>query len=138
RLLPHLLHTLGMAIPEAIPPWAARAEKSEVAMLAVHVLRLADQGDPVAREIVAEAALDLAAHVDALVERLGPWSETPAVVLHGGVARDPIFGPTVRGVISTRQPPVRIVDSAADAVTGALEYARAQVARVPDPGEVAG
>lgn len=128
RLLPHLLQTLGMAIPEAIPSWAARAEKAEVAMLAVHVLRLAEQGDAVAHEIVAEAALDLAAHVDALMARLRPWSEPPAVVLHGGVARDPVFGPTVRTVLATRQPPVRVVESAADAVTGALEFARALVA----------
>lgn len=128
RLLPHLLQVLGMAIPEAIPPWAARAEKAEVAMLAVHVLRMAEQGDAVARGIVAESALDLSAHVDALVSRLGPWKEPPAVVLHGGVARDPVFGPTVQGVLEKRQPPLRIVDSAADAVTGALDYARSLAA----------
>ena len=29
-------------------PWAARAEKAEIAMLAVHVLRLAEQGDAAA------------------------------------------------------------------------------------------
>ena len=124
RLLPHLLQVLGMAIPEAIPPWAARAEKAEVAMLAVHVLRVADRGDEVAQAIVAEAAFDLAVHVDALVDRLGPWKTPPAVVLHGGVARDPVFGPIVRDVLRTRRPSARIVDSAADAVTGSLEYAR--------------
>ncbi len=131
RLLPHLLHVLGMAVPEAIPPWAARAEKSEIAMLAVHVLRMAEQGDPVAHGIVAEAALDLSAHVEALVNRLGPWRNPPAVVLHGGVARDPIFGPIVKGALAKRNPPVRIADSAADAVTGALEYARSLSASGP-------
>lgn len=123
-LLPGLLEILGLAIPDALPPWIARAEKSEVALLAMHVLRIADRGDRVAREIVAEAALDLASHVDALVARLAPWSEPPAVVLHGGVAQDPVFGPTVTRILEKRAEPVRVVPSAADAVTGALEYAR--------------
>jgi glucosamine kinase len=123
-LLPTLLEVLGLAVPEAIPPWIARAEKSEVAMLAVHVLRASDHGDQAAREIVAEAALDLAAHVTALVQRLGPWSNPPRVVLHGGVANDPIFGPYVERVIRASSGPVELMKSAADAVTGAIEYAR--------------
>lgn len=124
-LLPTLLDVLGLAVPEAIPPWIARAEKSEVAMLAVHVLRASERGDQAAREIVAEAALDLAAHVTALVERLGPWSTPPRVVLHGGVASDPIFAPYVERVIQASSGPVQLRKSAADAVTGAIEYARA-------------
>lgn len=127
RLLPVLLEVLGLAVPEAIPSWVGRAEKAEVALLAVHVLRVAAQGDPVAREIVSEAALDLAAHVDALYRRLAPWTEPPAVVLHGGVASDPVFGPTITRVLARRPDPVRVVPSAADAVTGALEYARTLV-----------
>lgn len=124
-LLPTLLGVLGLTAPEEIPPWIARAEKSEVAMLAMHVLRASDQGDQAAREIVAEAALDLAAHVTALVQRLGPWSSPPRVVLHGGVANDPIFAPYVARVIEASSGPVRMTRSAADAVTGAIEYARA-------------
>ncbi|MEX2582780.1 MAG: BadF/BadG/BcrA/BcrD ATPase family protein [Gemmatimonadota bacterium] len=124
KLLPGLMEALGLAIPDAIPPWAARAEKSEIALLAVHVLRLADRGDRVAREIVMEAALDLGAHVGALVERLGPWTSTPAVVLHGGVALDPVFSVHVARVLRSCTTPVRLVASRADAVTGALEHAR--------------
>ena len=124
QLLPVLLQVLGLAVPEAIPPWISRAEKSEVALLAVQVLQLSAQGDKVALEIVTEAALDLAAHVDALVERLRPWSRPPPIVLHGGVARDPVFSNQILRVLNARPQPVRIVPSAADAVRGALEYAR--------------
>lgn len=125
RLLSDLLGVLGFAAVEALPPWIARSAKGEVALLGVHVLRAAEAGDAVAREIVSEAALDLAAHVDALVARLGPWNEPPAVVLHGGLARDPLFVPKLTAVLEAGRSRVRIQPSAADAVTGALEYARA-------------
>jgi N-acetylglucosamine kinase-like BadF-type ATPase len=124
QLLPALLEVLGLAVPEAIPSWVARADKSEVAFLAVHVLRVALKGDAVAREIMLEAALDLAAHVDALIERLGPWSKPPAVALHGGLAQDPIFSPQVRAILRAQHQRMRLVEPAADAVTGALEHAR--------------
>jgi glucosamine kinase len=124
RLLPVLLHTLGLAVPEAIPPWIARAEKSEVALLAVHVLRLSEQGDQVAREIVSEAALDLGTHVEALVDRLGPWTMVPPVVLHGGLARDPIFAPHLNRVLRGTPTALKLVESRRDAVGGALELAR--------------
>jgi N-acetylglucosamine kinase-like BadF-type ATPase len=93
-------------------------------MLAIVVLRLADKGDAVAARIVGEAARDVAAHVDALATRLGPWSQPPAVVLHGGVASDDVFRPAIEVVLEARPDPVRVVDSAADAVTGALDFAR--------------
>lgn len=124
ELLPRLMSVLGLAVADAIPPWAARAEKSEIAMLAVHVLRLSESGDSAAMEIVAEAALDLVAHVDALVSELGPWSSPPTVVLHGGAASDPIFRAVVTSILDSRLDPVRLVPSAADAVSGALEIAR--------------
>jgi glucosamine kinase len=124
RLLPALLEVLGFAIPEAIPPWVARSEKSDVARLAVHVLRLAEQGDRVAQEVVAEAALDLASHVEALIEKLGPWSGPTPVVVHGGVARDAIFAPHLVRVLRASPTAIRIVESQRDAVGGALELAR--------------
>lgn len=127
-LFPILLDVIGLAVAEAIPSWTARAEKAEIAMLAIHVIRAAERGDAVAREIVADAALDLAAHVEALTKRLGPWSSPPAVVLHGGVASDPIFAPHLAAILEKLPEPVRVVDSAADAVTGALRYARGLVA----------
>jgi glucosamine kinase len=135
ELLSMLLGSLGLAVADALPPWIARSEKSEVAMLAVHVLRLAEKGDSVAREIVVGAALDLASHVDALVQRLGPWSAPPAVVLHGGVSQAPNFRPTLLSVLEAGPSRVRVVDSAADAVTGAIRFAMANHASRQDRGE---
>lgn len=126
RLLPILMEAIGVEHPDAIPPWAARARKGEVAALAVRVIAAAGQGDAIARTIISEAALDLAAHVEALVRRLGPWSEPPRVALHGGVARDPAFQPHLERTLRALPTPLTIVPAAADAVTGALECARKQ------------
>jgi N-acetylglucosamine kinase-like BadF-type ATPase len=124
ELLAAFLDLLGLPGPDAIPPWMARAEKAEIAHLAVEVIRVAERGDLAAREIVVEAALGLAAHVDALRARLGPWSTPPAVVLYGGVARDPTFRAHVEAALAASPRPVRVVQAAADAVSGAIEYAR--------------
>lgn len=123
-LLPMLMEAIGVEHPDAIPPWAARARKGEVAALAVRVIAAAGQGDVIARTIISEAALDLAAHVQALVRRLGPWNETPRVALHGGVARDPAFQPQLERTLEALSSPLTIVPAVADAVTGALECAR--------------
>lgn len=124
RLASLLLDVIGLASPDAIPSWTARAEKAEVAMLAVHVIRAGEREDPVARGIACQAARDLAAHVEALVRRLGPWTTPPAVVPHGGVATDPIFGQYLEQAIGRLPDPARVTESRADAVTGALSFAR--------------
>jgi len=124
RLLPTLLEVLGLASPDAIPPWLGRSEKADVAMLALHIVRLSEQGDAAALEIVSEAALDLALHVDALVARLAPWSDAPPVVLHGGVATDVVFTRHLTAILANRPHPLRLVEPARDAVSGAIEYAR--------------
>ena len=124
QLLNVLPDVLGVGSVEELPSWVARAEKAEVARIAPHVLRLADGGDAAAREIIVAAALDLALHVDALMDRLGPWSQPPAVVLHGGFARDPLFSSHLAGVLRGRPRSVRLTEPAADPVTGTLAYAR--------------
>jgi glucosamine kinase len=143
RLLPVLLEVLGLAVPDAVPPWFARAEKAEVASLAVHVIRTADEGDRAALDVVAAAARDLAAHADALVWRLGPWLETPTLALHGGVATDPIFSRHLRAALELRPEALRVIDAEADAVAGALIYAGAMVDAggdaapgLPEPGRL--
>ncbi len=125
RLLLTLLEILQLPEPEAIPPWAGRAEKAEVAALAVHALRLAAGGDGPARAVVREAAASLAAHAAALVSRLGLRGAPVAVVLHGGVAVDPTFAAAVRSELSALSAAFEIRPPAADAVTGAIHLARA-------------
>ena len=84
-LLARLLAELGLARPEELIRWASGARKTAVAALAPSVCELAAQGDEVAAEIVAAVVASLAAHVDALLARLGPWSAPPGLALAGGL-----------------------------------------------------
>ena len=124
RLLPLVLEALRLADPDPIRRWAGRAEKSEIAGLAVAVARAAAEGDEVARTLVARGAAGLVEHVRALLERLGPWRSAPGVVLHGGLGAEPLFNSLVREGLAALHPPLGLRPAAADAVTGALQIAR--------------
>ena len=122
-LLSTFLHELGLHSVHDLPPWVARAAKSDVAALAVHVVRAAGD-DAVAGRLVREGAAGLAEHAGALIERLGPWSGTPAVVLHGGLARNATFAGAVREALAALPTPPEIRQAASDAVAGAVRLAR--------------
>jgi glucosamine kinase len=124
RLVPAVLEALGLSTVDAIPPWAGRAEKSEIASLAVHALRLAAENDAAAMEIVRDAAAALAKHVSALAARLAPWSGPIAVVLHGGLASDPSFRVRLTAALDDLDLDLDIRDPQSDAVAGAVQFAR--------------
>lgn len=132
-LLDTLLEVLGLSTPDAVPPWAGRAEKFEIASLAVYALRLAEAGDPVAVGIVRTAASALAAHVSALATRLAPWSGPVPVVLHGGVASDPAFQRHIGEELARLDVPLNVQDAASDAVAGAIQLARQLAVSEPEP-----
>ena len=122
-LLPTFLREMGVHSAHDVPPWVGRASKSEVAALAVHVVRAAES-DEVARRVVREAAVGLAEHAGALTERLSPWTRTPGVVLHGGLARNAVFANAVREAFAELSVPPEIRQAASDAVSGAVRLAR--------------
>ncbi|MEP0548707.1 MAG: BadF/BadG/BcrA/BcrD ATPase family protein [Rhodothermales bacterium] len=136
RLLPAVLDELGLRSPDEIPPWAGRAEKTEIAALAPLVARVAAEGDDRAEQLVATTAQELARLVAALVERLGPWTNAPTVVYFGGMFRTPGFARRVDDAIAQAVPGgVRRREAAEDAVGGALRMAWALAEGVtPSPG----
>ena len=123
-LLPAMLSSLGLEDPERLRGWAGRAEKGEIAARAVDVIRLAEEGEPVAVELVREGATALAEHARALLERLGPWRDPVPVVLHGGLGDQPIFAAAVEAALTGSRVPVRFQSPASDPVAGALRIAR--------------
>ena len=125
-LLPELMAALGLADPRGVPPWVGRAEKGEVAALAPVVLRTAAAGDPVAAAVVHDAAGELALHVRALIERLGPWSGSVPLVLQGGLVADTALVRLLRERLE--DVPVQPRPAAADPVTGAARLAAAAAA----------
>lgn len=85
ELLPRLMAEIGLSRSEELIAWASRAPKTAFAALAPTVCELAIAGDEVAAQIVAAAVASLAAHVDALLARLAPWSSPPGLALAGGL-----------------------------------------------------
>ena len=128
---PHtaLVEQLSAAVaaggPERLVPWARVAPPRDIAALARIVTQLADGGDAVATGLVADAAIALAAHVTALLPRLGSASPVP-VALNGGLL---LPGSAVRAEVrrllrqSERQ--LRIVEEPVDPALGALRLALA-------------
>ncbi len=127
RLLPLLLEVLKLDGPTGMPPWAGRASKSDIAALARHVLDAAYGGDALALSLVEHHARELSRHVIALAHRLGPWPGDVPVVFHGGVLRSGLYAALVERNLAQNAHRYRIQSAAADAVHGALAYARAMV-----------
>ncbi|HEX2095187.1 MAG TPA: BadF/BadG/BcrA/BcrD ATPase family protein, partial [Longimicrobiaceae bacterium] len=125
RLLPLFLELLEIDTPRAIPPWVGRSAKAEVAALARHVVRAAEAGDAVARSVLETEARELALHAVALRHRLAPWSGEVTVVFYGGVLRTAIYAGMVTRALETGEGGFLVRTPVADAVTGALRYARA-------------
>lgn len=124
-LLALVLDLLGLDGPRALPPWTGRAEKGQIAALARPVLDLAAAGDAVARRVVERQAEALAGHVVALAHRLGPWPADVPVVLHGGVLRSGLYASLTDLALGRNAHRYRIQPPHADAVAGAVSYARA-------------
>jgi glucosamine kinase len=80
-----VLRALALDDPRHLVPWAASATKAEVAGLVPIVVRAAANGDTAARRLMDEAARELAKHVTAVLERLGPWPAPPPLLLWGGL-----------------------------------------------------
>jgi N-acetylglucosamine kinase-like BadF-type ATPase len=124
-LLPRILERLGTTEPAALPPWAGRASKGEIAALAPLVCEAAEEDDWVAVEILEDAAGEIALHAAALARRLGPWTEGRRIVFHGGMFRSALFTGNVESALRAHAPGLRVRPAAADAVAGAVRLAGA-------------
>lgn len=130
RLLQRFICLLGLEDERGIPPWAGRAEKAEVAALAVHVVTAAEEGDAVALQLLEREARELACHAVALARRLEPWSGPVPVAFHGGVLGVDFYADAVRAVLDEHEHRFEVRPSVSDGVAGALSYAR-RMAREP-------
>lgn len=124
RLLPLFLELLELKDARGIPPWAGRSGKTEIAALAKHVIETAESGDGVALALVEREAAELAEHAVALARRLSPWPGEVPVVFHGGVLGTRLFSSLVTRTLAAAPESFRVRPGVADAVAGALSFAR--------------
>ena len=123
-----VLRVLAMSDPTELVPWAASASKAEVAGLVPIVVRAAANGDPAASQLVDEAVRELARHVSAILDRMGPWPAPPPLVLWGGLIGEE--GP-LRAVLVRELTPydVELRDGQIDPAMGAARLALAALAK---------
>lgn len=128
RFMDAVLAQTKVMTGEGLVRWAAAASKGDIAALAPIVFNAAEQGSLSAQDAIDDAAAEIAMHVAALYDRLGPWDEPPAVALSGGLVAPgrPLREPVLRE-IEALTIPVAIVDEKIDAARGAAQLARHRV-----------
>ena len=122
-LAERLLEATGTHSIEELSQWARAAEHTAVAGLAPNVLEAAETGDLGARDLVQQAAIDLAHHVAALLPAFTGESRVP-LALSGGLIR---AGSPVREllveIIRHDMPAVEISEASVDPALGAVRLA---------------
>ncbi len=123
QLTAALARAAGLVGASELLAWARQAPRGAVADLARTVQEVAAQGDPVALELVEQAARDLAAHVLALQSHFPP-DRPLAVALAGGLLREasPVRLATTR-LLQQALPRARLLDQVVDPPQGALRLA---------------
>jgi N-acetylglucosamine kinase-like BadF-type ATPase len=117
-----LLQAIGLAGPADLIKWVASARKADVASLVPLVCEAAEAGDEAATVVIEEAVTELVGHVEAIIERLEPWSGTPEVALAGGLIQED--GPLqLRVVTAIQELPCRVHDRTPDGARGACSLA---------------
>ena len=122
-----VLKQTGVNTEEGLVRWAAAASKADIAACAPIIFDAAARGSLSAQDAIEDAAAEIAMHVAALYDRLGPWDLPPAVALSGGLVAPgrPMREPVLRE-IQALNIPVAIVEERVDAARGAAALARAQ------------
>jgi N-acetylmuramic acid 6-phosphate etherase len=120
-----LLRRLCMNHPDELPAWIRTAPKGEIAALAVDVFESCNQGDRMAREVVRQGAVELAADAVACANRLPTSARQTEFVLAGGVLlRQPTYARLVSRFVRGQWPRARIRRLPRESVWGAVEMAR--------------
>jgi len=100
-------------------------DKARIASFAPRVAVLAASGDRLARSIMDQAALELAALVSSVYTRLSPGMIRRRLAPYGGfIQRNAELRSAVTAILRESHPDVEVVDAKGDAQTGACELAR--------------
>jgi N-acetylmuramic acid 6-phosphate etherase len=130
RILGHL----QLNEPNELIGWAQAATKTEIAGLAVEVLRSWEHRDKISTDILAAAANSLARDAATCARRLGKASTRTHFILAGSVlTRQPRFSARVRKELLKLRPNSFVSTLRRESVWGAVELARRAPAK-PKPG----
>lgn len=115
---------LDLSTPQALIPWAyADRSWARIADLATIVVECALQDDAVAKRIVAEQAIDLAAAVELVVRGLDMLHEATPIVLSGGTLQPGMFSNLVQQHLSNLLPNAQLLRPSVEPAVGAAQLA---------------
>lgn len=115
---------LDVSTPQALIPWAYQDQSwAHIADLAPIVIECAQQGDDVASQIVAEAAIDLAAAVEVVVRQLDLLDEPIPIVLSGGTLQPGYFSNLVTQHLHNLVPNADLLRPTVEPAVGAALFA---------------
>lgn len=123
-----LLAELLLNDPEDLVPWSMRAEKRDLAGLAIPVFAAAQAGDPMARTIIGEAAETLAEDALACARHLAmPDPRHPVQFLFSGgvLIQQQAFAEQLKALLTERWSGVEILSVERAGAWGAVVLARA-------------
>lgn len=128
RLTDALPRVAGLGAVDALLQWARGAPRAAVAELAAGVQQAALDGDPLAQQLVDDAARDLAAHIGPLRSHFPVGRPTP-VAMAGGLVRatTPVREAVARAL--RRDPGLTLLDAPVEPPRGALHLAQRLIAR---------
>jgi glucosamine kinase len=118
-----ILTHLRLDTPDALVTWTAEARKADIAALVPLVVDASKEGDGVAVELLVKAVDELASHVLALLDNLGPWTTPPRVAFSGGLLGPK--GPLRKSLeVTIAAERLKLVDRDPDAALGAAKLAQ--------------
>ncbi len=123
QLTEKLLDATDLSGAEQIPAWAQGAAVPTIAKLATTVCDVADTGDQVACELVADASRALADHVTALLTHFPEGAEVSVVLGGGLIGSDTAVRQCTLTELATRAPQARVFAAEIAPAAGALRMA---------------
>lgn len=122
-LFTRILEALELRGLDELVRWSVIATPAQVAALAPHLLGAARDGEPDARVVVREAALELGSLVAAVERHLPPAGPVTVATTGGLLAGDSPLAAALAEVLTARMPRVRLLATDIDAPAAALKLA---------------
>lgn len=131
-----IFNSLAMNVPDDLIDWSIQADKSDMAALAIQVVRAAALRDPLARQLLAEAADALATDAAACAAHLVPPTVPVQFILNGSMLlKNPAFARDVSARIREKHPAAKIVLLSRPSAWGAIALAKSMPPRLAPPGK---
>lgn len=121
-----ILNSLTFNEPEQLIPWSVNAGKTEIASLTITVFTVADKGDKLAKQLLADSAAMLAEDACVCARQLlsSDHGEVEFIFNGGVLLKNPSFQRDVARRIRKGWPRARITPLAQSSVWGAIDLAR--------------